>query len=96
MRFIRGLFDLDNLPFALGIHVGFYSFGMDGSDGASDGRLLHRPALVGGGMPEVVLAPEEKKILRQYYDTVVSKDTAERFRVRNDEALRALLFLYYS
>lgn len=48
-----------------------------------------------GGMPEVVLAPEEKKIeiLQQYYNTVVSKDISERFRVRNDEALRALLRL---
>lgn len=48
-----------------------------------------------GGMPEVVLAPEEKKIeiLQQYYHTVVSKDISERFRVRNDEALRALLRL---
>jgi hypothetical protein len=48
-----------------------------------------------GGMPEVVLAPEEKKIelLQQYYQTVVSKDIAERYRIRNDEALRALLRL---
>ncbi len=48
-----------------------------------------------GGMPEVVLAPEEKKIelLQQYYNTVVSKDVAERFGVRNDEALKALLRL---
>ncbi len=48
-----------------------------------------------GGMPEVVLAPEEKKIelLQQYYNTVVSKDIAERFRIRNDEALRTLLRL---
>ncbi len=48
-----------------------------------------------GGMPEVVLAPEEKKleILQQYYQTVVSKDIAERFSVRNDEALRSLLRL---
>jgi len=48
-----------------------------------------------GGMPEVVLAPEEKKIeiLQQYYSTVVSKDISERFRIRNDEALKALLRL---
>jgi len=48
-----------------------------------------------GGMPEVVLAPEEKKIelLQQYYNTVVSKDITERFRIRNDEALRTLLRL---
>jgi len=48
-----------------------------------------------GGMPEVVLAPEEKKIeiLQQYYSTVVSKDISERFRIRNDDALKALLRL---
>jgi uncharacterized protein len=48
-----------------------------------------------GGMPEVVLAPEEKKIelLQQYYQTVVSKDIAERHKIRNDEALKALLRL---
>ncbi len=51
--------------------------------------------LMYGGMPEVVLAPEEKKIelLQQYYRTVVSRDIAERFRIRNDEALKALLRL---
>lgn len=48
-----------------------------------------------GGMPEVVLAPEEKRIeiLQQYFQTVVSKDIAERYKIRNDEALRALLRL---
>ncbi len=48
-----------------------------------------------GGMPEVVLAPEEKKIeiLQHYYSTVVSKDISERFRIRNDELLKALLRL---
>jgi predicted AAA+ superfamily ATPase len=48
-----------------------------------------------GGMPEVILAPEEKKIelLQQYYNTVVSKDIAERHKIRNDEALKALLRL---
>jgi hypothetical protein len=48
-----------------------------------------------GGMPEVVLAPEEKRIeiLQQYYNTVVSKDIAERYMVRNDDALRTLLRL---
>jgi len=48
-----------------------------------------------GGMPEVVLAQEEKKIeiLQQYYSTVVSKDISERFRIRNNESLKALLRL---
>ncbi|MDI6859486.1 MAG: AAA family ATPase, partial [Methanocellales archaeon] len=37
-----------------------------------------------GGMPEVVLATEDKKfeILQQYYGTVVRRDIIERFRVK--------------
>jgi predicted AAA+ superfamily ATPase len=48
-----------------------------------------------GGMPEVVLAAEDKKfeILQQYYGTVVRRDVIERFRVKNEEGLKAMIRL---
>ena len=48
-----------------------------------------------GGMPEVVLADESMKrdILLDYYNTVVRRDIIERFNVKNEEALKALVKL---
>lgn len=51
--------------------------------------------LLYGGLPEVVLADEDKKfdILQQYYSTVVRRDIVERFKVKNEEGLKAMLRL---
>jgi len=48
-----------------------------------------------GGMPEIVLSGEERKfeILREYYKTVLRRDIIERFKIRNEEGLKALLLL---
>jgi predicted AAA+ superfamily ATPase len=48
-----------------------------------------------GGMPEVVLTQEDKKseILQQYFGTVVRRDVIERFNVKNEEGLKAMLRL---
>jgi len=48
-----------------------------------------------GGMPEVVLSPEYRRfeILQQYYATIVSRDIIERYRIKNEEGLKALLRL---
>ncbi|MBU1045808.1 ATP-binding protein [Patescibacteria group bacterium] len=48
-----------------------------------------------GGMPEVVLAPVERKIeiLQGYYKTVIRRDISQRFKVKNEEGLKALLLL---
>jgi predicted AAA+ superfamily ATPase len=48
-----------------------------------------------GGMPEVVLSDEERKseILQQYYGTVVRRDIVERFNVKNEEGLKAMMRL---
>lgn len=48
-----------------------------------------------GAMPEIVLFPEEKKneTLQQYYRTVIGRDIIERFRIKNEEGLRAMLRL---
>ncbi len=48
-----------------------------------------------GGLPEVVLSREEERfeILQQYYRTVISQDIVERFRIKNEEALKRLLLL---
>ena len=51
--------------------------------------------LVYGGMPEVVLADESKKfeILQDYFRTVLGIDIIERYKVGNEEGIRALLKL---
>ncbi len=48
-----------------------------------------------GGMPEVVLADEARKIdiIHNYYNTVIRRDIIERFKIRNEESLKALLNL---
>ena len=48
-----------------------------------------------GALPEVVLSHESKKmeILQQYYQTVIQKDIVERFKIKNQEGLKALLRL---
>ena len=48
-----------------------------------------------GGMPEVVLSEKENKfeIIQQYYKTVVRRDIIERFKIKNEEGLKALLLL---
>ncbi len=45
-----------------------------------------------GGMPEVVLSDESKKqeILQQYFATVLRRDIVERFKIKNEEALKSL------
>lgn len=63
-------------------------------DKAHLGRMLHE-FLIYGGLPEVVLMPEEKKIelLRGYFNTVIRRDIIERFHIRSEENLKALLRL---
>jgi predicted AAA+ superfamily ATPase len=48
-----------------------------------------------GGMPEVVLISEEKKLelLQEYYKTVLRRDIIERFKIKNEEGLSALVRL---
>jgi len=48
-----------------------------------------------GGMPEVVLADPAIRfdILQEYYRTVLMRDVVERFRVKNEEALKAMMRL---
>ena len=46
-----------------------------------------------GGLPEIVLSPENKKfeIVQSYYNTVVKKDIVDRFKVSNEEGLKVIL-----
>ena len=48
-----------------------------------------------GGLPEVVLTSIDKKfeILQQYYGTVVRRDLVERYQIRNEEGLKAMIRL---
>ena len=51
--------------------------------------------LLFGGMPEVALADKTKKkeILQQYFSSVLRRDVIERFKVKNEEALKATVNL---
>jgi hypothetical protein len=57
-------------------------------------RLLNE-YLKFGGLPEIILEEEDKKleILQNYYSTVVNRDIIERFKVKNEEGLKAVLRL---
>lgn len=48
-----------------------------------------------GGLPEIALADHDRKleIAQSYYQTIVRRDIVERNRIRNDEAMKALLRL---
>src|SRR3989338_1548342 len=48
-----------------------------------------------GGLPEIVLIDENKKfeLAQSYYATVIKRDIAERYNVKNEESLKALLKL---
>ncbi|HLC90491.1 MAG TPA: ATP-binding protein [Candidatus Nanoarchaeia archaeon] len=61
-------------------------------------NLLLEEYLTYGGLPEVVLIEENKKIelLQNYYNTVIRRDIIERFRIRSEENLKALLNLLLS
>lgn len=48
-----------------------------------------------GGLPEIVLEDENKKfeLAQSYYATVIRRDIAERYNIKNEESLKALLKL---
>ncbi len=48
-----------------------------------------------GGLPEAVLIDENKKfeLAQSYYSTVIKRDIVERYNVKNEESLKALLKL---
>jgi len=58
-------------------------------------RFLFDEYLVYGGLPAVVLTTQEKKqeLLQSYFQAVVQRDIAERYKIDNDTALRTLLKL---
>ncbi len=58
-------------------------------------KKVLREYLKFGGLPAVVLANEEQKaeILHNYYNTVIRRDIIERFKIKNEESLKALLNL---
>lgn len=51
--------------------------------------------LLYGGLPEVVLTPEEKKLelLQGYFQTVVKREIIDRFQIRNEEGIKTVLKL---
>ena len=62
-------------------------------------KALLREYLKFGGFPEVALAKDEevkKNILLTYFDDIISKDVAERYKIREVEKLRTLAKFYLS
>ena len=57
-------------------------------------RLLNE-YLTYGGLPEIVLSKRELKfeISQSYYKTVLRRDLVERYKIKNEEVLKALLRL---
>lgn len=57
-------------------------------------RLL-KEYLLHGSMPEPTLSDPAKRheILQQYYQTVIRKDIIERYKIKNEEGLKALILL---
>ncbi len=51
--------------------------------------------LIFGGLPEIVLIDEDKKfeLAQSYYATVIKRDIVERYNLKNEESLKALLKL---
>lgn len=47
-----------------------------------------------GGFPEAVLSSEKRRILLSYFETVITRDIVERFKIREREKLRALAKYY--
>lgn len=47
-----------------------------------------------GGFPEVVLSSEKRRILLGYFETIITRDVAERFKIREREKLRTLAKYY--
>ncbi len=64
------------------------------TDKANILRLLNE-YLTYGGLPEVVLVDQSRKdeLLHNYFNTVVRRDIIERFRIRSEETLKALILL---
>lgn len=47
-----------------------------------------------GGFPEVVLSAERKRILISYFETIITRDIIERFRIREREKIKTLAKYY--
>ncbi|MBU4373232.1 MAG: ATP-binding protein [Euryarchaeota archaeon] len=47
-----------------------------------------------GGFPEVVLSTDKKRILLGYFDTIITKDTINRFNIREREKIKTLSKFY--
>lgn len=58
-------------------------------------KFLFNEYLVFGGLPAVVLSPEDKKqeLLHSYFQTVVQKEITERYKINNENVLKTLLKL---
>jgi hypothetical protein len=47
-----------------------------------------------GGFPEVVLSSDKKRILQGYFETIITKDTIDRFNIREREKIKTLSKFY--
>ncbi len=57
-------------------------------------KQLLREYLEFGGFPLVVLSKEKEELLKRYFEDIVSRDVAERYKIRKPEKLKALAKYY--
>jgi predicted AAA+ superfamily ATPase len=66
----------------------------DISKNSDELRRLLNQYLRYGGMPAVVLSKNKEELLLSYFDTILIKDVANRYRIRNQDRLRFLAKFY--
>ncbi|MBM3209202.1 ATP-binding protein [Candidatus Shapirobacteria bacterium] len=81
LRFKQAPLDFEKIPFLESEQAKF--------------DFLFDEFLLSGSLPEVVLGPPEKRdeLLQSYFQTVVRKEIIERFKIKNEEALKTILRL---
>jgi len=47
-----------------------------------------------GGFPEIVLSSEKKRILLSYFETIISRDIIDRYKIREREKIKTLAKFY--
>lgn len=95
---LRGRFlEIRVFPLSFSEFLAFKGISGNDQERAILGRM-EQEYLRYGGLPEVVLSEENRKseILQNYYNTVIRRDIIERFRIKSEENLKALLNLLLS
>lgn len=57
-------------------------------------KRLFQEYLEFGGFPEIVLSSEKKRVLLSYFETIISRDIIERYKIREREKIKTLAKFY--